>query len=337
MKSSGYAVVIAWLAPLALAFTLFWPAALWAERIPVTAAPIYLNPENIHLRQVGELEFLAGFRLSSGDPRFGGWSGLSLAPDGRSVLMVSDTGNWLTARFRLDAEGRLQGLDDADIHRLTGADGRPLSDNKLVSDSEAVERAADGALLVSFERRHRILRYPPGPQGLAATPRPLALPKAVAEMPPNGGFEAIAPLPDGRVLALSEKLKDANGDNIGWLLAPDGRADEVRFEATGIFSPTDATALPNGDVLVVERRYSPIGGPGARLVWLRAADLHPGARFTGHELMQLALPFSVDNEEGLAMAPAPGGGWLIYLISDDNFNALQRTLLMQFRWDGPQS
>jgi hypothetical protein len=41
-------------------------------------------------------------------------------------------------------------------------------------------------------------------------------------------------------------------------------------------------------------------------------------------------PASVDNMEGLAVRE-DAGGTIIYLISDDNFNPIQRTLLMKFR------
>jgi hypothetical protein len=39
----------------------------------------------------------------------------------------------------------------------------------------------------------------------------------------------------------------------------------------------------------------------------------------------------VDNYEGVAAGRGPGGETVVYLISDDNTNPLQRTLLMQFR------
>jgi hypothetical protein len=41
------------------------------------------------------------------------------------------------------------------------------------------------------------------------------------------------------------------------------------------------------------------------------------------------LPLSVDNFECIAVRPAPGGRY-IYLMSDNNQNPQQRTLLLQF-------
>ena len=44
---------------------------------------------------------------------------------------------------------------------------------------------------------------------------------------------------------------------------------------------------------------------------------------------------TVDNIEGVAVAPRPGGVQRFYLISDDNFASNQRTLLMAFDWTRP--
>ena len=48
-------------------------------------------------------------------------------------------------------------------------------------------------------------------------------------------------------------------------------------------------------------------------------------------LAELSLPLSVDNFEALAVRPDGAGGWHLFLLSDDNFNPLQRTLLLQFQ------
>ena len=46
----------------------------------------------------------------------------------------------------------------------------------------------------------------------------------------------------------------------------------------------------------------------------------------------LILAFTVDNLEGLAALPQRDGSIRFYLISDDNFSKLQRTLLLAFDW-----
>jgi hypothetical protein len=40
----------------------------------------------------------------------------------------------------------------------------------------------------------------------------------------------------------------------------------------------------------------------------------------------------VDNFEGIAVVPRPTGGIRLYLVSDDNGSAAQRTYLLAFDW-----
>ena len=58
-----------------------------------------------------------------------------------------------------------------------------------------------------------------------------------------------------------------------------------------------------------------------------AAALRPGATVSGQEIAILAPPLDVDNFEGVATRTGPHGETLIYLVSDDNFQPLEKTLL----------
>ena len=51
----------------------------------------------------------------------------------------------------------------------------------------------------------------------------------------------------------------------------------------------------------------------------------------GELLARFAPPLTVDNFEGLAVARDADGATLVYILSDDNFHFLQRTLLLLFR------
>jgi hypothetical protein len=48
--------------------------------------------------------------------------------------------------------------------------------------------------------------------------------------------------------------------------------------------------------------------------------------------LELDPPFTVDNFEGVAAVPRPGGVTRFYLLSDDNASVQQRTLLVAFDW-----
>ncbi|WP_323824755.1 hypothetical protein, partial [Pseudomonas aeruginosa] len=62
----------------------------------------------------------------------------------------------------------------------------------------------------------------------------------------------------------------------GWLRRS-GRWSVLAWQGSNNFVPTDAVALRNGDVLVLQRRFTWIGGIAARLGLVRARDIVPGA------------------------------------------------------------
>ncbi len=317
--------------PLA-AFLLLLLAAAPAAAFEPEATAVPLNPEDPAQERVGRLRYLGGVELRSGERNFGGLSGLWIESD--RLLAVSDRGLWLRARVVLDGAGRLTGLTDAELAPLLDQQGRATPLFGPLADAEALTRTPDGSYVVSFERQHRLWRYA-GPEPLAAPAQRMAGPRAIFALPNNGGFEAISALHDGRLLLIAERGRDRSGDFVAWLLGADRAAAGLTYAATGEFRPTDAAALPNGDVLVLERRFTGlIGGFAARVALLRAADLQAGARVEAEQIALIERPLTLDNFEGLAVSRAADGGTLVWLLTDDNFNTLlQRTLLLLFRLD----
>jgi hypothetical protein len=66
-----------------------------------------------------------------------------------------------------------------------------------------------------------------------------------------------------------------------------------------------------------------------RLVRIQAADVKAGSQMKGEVLLQATGP-DIDNMEGVAVHEGPGGETRITLISDDNFNDWERSLLLEF-------
>jgi hypothetical protein len=102
------------------------------------------------------------------------------------------------------------------------------------------------------------------------------------------------------------------------------------------FRPTGAARLPDGDLLLVERRFPPIG---ARVVRLPRASLDGTGPLPTVEIARLEAPLTLDNFEGIDARRDASGRTLVYLLSDDNNCArtpgsrgpgLQRTLLLVF-------
>jgi hypothetical protein len=190
---------------------------------------------------------------------------------------------------------------------------------------------------VSFELRHRIWRYPAGNEaqdlGLAGTPVPVEGPPQLQRQPANGGLEAMAALPDGRIVLLSEEYSETPGTSAGWIGVPAGTAfrwQPFAYATIPDFRVTAAATLPDGSLVMLERAFDVIRGVRVRVMHLAARDLVPGQTVRAEELAFLAVPYAVDNLEGIYATRGPRGETLLWLLSDDNFNRAQRTILLLF-------
>jgi len=155
------------------------------------------------------------------------------------------------------------------------------------------------------------------------------LPAEVAHLKANSGLEAVGLLPDGRLMILAEKPTDDDRTIAGWLLE-DGAWRALAYRARDGFSVTDMAVLPDGRIIVLERWFREPIFMKIRLREITPAMLEADAPIDGRILATFTNSLRIDNFEGLAMRPAPDGGYLLYMISDDNFSAYQRTLLYQF-------
>ena len=300
------------------------PAA--AGAIEVDARPVALNASVPEQRRLGDLVFRGGLHLTSPDPSFGGFSALGVSADGRRLVALSDLGKRLSARLVYDPLGDLVGVVDADLAPMSRLDGLALT-TRQERDAESMSPGVEGEIIVAFERDHRLWRYFPG----RTMPEPLPPPFELAGAPSNGGIEALTLLDDGRLLAITEKLGTGAGV-VGWI--SDTKAWSVLTYATGGgFYPTGADTLPGGDVVVLERRFTLPGTIAARLKRLDGGSIAPGARLEGRVIAEMLPPVTVDNFEGVAARRGDDGETLIYVLSDDNFNPLQRTLLLMFELD----
>ena len=300
-----------------------------ADPISLTTKYVALDPTDRTVRHVGRLHYLGGLDLRSDEPAFGGLSGLSVTADGW-LTAVTDRGHWFTARVVRDRTGRLVDLVDAALGPLLDLRGRPVAGEWR--DAEALEPLPNGDWLVSFEGRHRVWRYAAETGGLEGRPAPFPTPKGITAAPLNGGLEALTPLPDGRILMLAESLRRTGSSRAGWLVG-DGGIEPLGYRAERDFKPTDAALLLNGDVLVLSRYFKLLGGFKARLERIPADAIEGGAVLKGELLARFAPPLTVDNFEGVAVARDANGATLVYVLSDDNFHFLQRTLLLLFRLD----
>lgn len=284
--------------------------------------PVVASTRTVNLGLPGGAVLAEGVRFSGGvqimvdaDSPLRSLSDLKLTGDGGFVT-VSDTGDLARMRLRLDRRGRLVGVEHPRIRRLNGLDGRPIVE-KADGDAEGLILTRTGELLVSFERDHRIWSY--GPLAALTAPRPVASPDyPFAE---NDGMEGIAAAPGGwRVTGESGGVWDCApaGGCLSVVAPPNPPLKDSDYRITGMDRD------PSGDGwLVVQRSYAPPIDARAR-VRRMASD---GA--LGPVLIELKLPGTTDNFEGIA-AERRAGKTRLYILSDDNFSPAQRTLLLAF-------
>ena len=141
-------------------------------------------------------------------------------------------------------------------------------------------------------------------------------------MSANRGVEAIAPIRVGRLkgttVAFSERLADKTGNLRGWLIGgPTPGA--ISLKVIGGFDLTDAAALPDGGIVVLERRFRYTEGVKMRIRRIAANELKPGALIVGEVLLEAHDNLNIDNMEGIAAHRSPSGETILTLISDDNF------------------
>jgi len=298
--------------------------------VTVTAAPVpAFVPAAPQETRFGALRYIGGLILRSSDGRFGGISSMTIDSAGRAMVAITDTGDWITASLHYDGEIPA-GLSDASMGPLLDADGQPLSP-KENADAESLARLPDGDLIVGFERRHRILRF--GRDFAAGTPARLFSQRPwMASLPANRGIEALAVIPGGgEVVALAERKLDAAGDHTGWILDASGRErGEFHVRRRGGFDITDAAFLPDGSLLLLERYFAAPIHLEIAIRRIAPGEVRPGARIDGEVILQADRSAMIDNMEAIAVHEGASGRPVITIVSDDNFNFLQRTLLLQF-------
>lgn len=289
-------------------------------------------------KRFGDFEFHGGLELSSSSSFLGAMSAIRLAEDRSRFLGVMDTGFWYAGRLERDASGRMFGVEDFTVSPILDSLGNG-SDEKWMFDAEGMALRGD-EVLVGFERRHRVDVYPADGPG-ASTPLgslPVLIP--TAEFRGNRGLEMIAVAPaasqlSGAVVAVSERSLNESGDVYAAILT--GPSKGLFFvKRDPPFDITDGDFLPNGDLLLLERRYSIAQGVGMRIRRIDGSRLGPGNLVDGETILEADYGYQIDNMEGLDVTTDEDGQIFITLVSDDNHSILQRNLILEFRYLGDQ-
>jgi hypothetical protein len=254
----------------------------------------------------GPLRIAGAWQLTSPERRLGGLSALSV--DQGDLVALSDSGVVvrMPKPWKATSVARFRDLPDGP--------GDPRQKSRR--DSEAMAQLADGDWLVAFENRNQIWRYD---RAFRSGRRVVRFTNQA--WPTNRGIEAMTinrkagllVIPEGRGLAI------AVGDLVETLvLSSDG------------WTVSDAARMPDGRTTVLLRRISVTGFRNA------IGDLvldNAGWRIE----VRAELPLGpLDNAEGLAAEPLPGGGTRLWIVTDNDYAGYRRTLLLAINWPSPR-
>lgn len=294
----------------------------------MTSTRVLLDPQRPARTRVGRLTFLGGIVLAAPVPAFGGFSAMLVQGD--RFTLQSDGGTVL--RFRMGSDWHVR-----DAHYLNLPDGPGTGWEKADRDSESLTiDPKTKRVWVGFERWNAIGRFSRDFTHLER----LVAPQAMADWPTNGGPESLVRRADGGFVVISETARPAGGPRGGRdamvfsgdpTLNPRPRFRFV-YRPPRHFDPSDVTELPDGRLLVLNRRFQLPFHLSAKLVIVARGEVRPGRQAIGHEIATLAAPLTSDNYEGVAVT-REAGATIVWLVSDDNQLWLERTLLMKFKLD----
>ncbi|WP_417495605.1 esterase-like activity of phytase family protein [Maricaulis sp.] len=298
---------------------------------PTTQA-VALFPDSPETLQLGALQWRGGINISDDDARFGGLSALETSAGGARLLAVSDSAWWVTTDLIWSEAGELSGVDNLVIAPLLGREGNHLEGE--AGDSEGIAALGDGHYAVSFERQARIWSYDLGENWERidrARPSLRDLPPTELPITHNGGMEALTLLDDGSLLV-----------GIEWPFSADTAYDIWRqtgeqwalssLAAVTEYGLTGMTMI-DGQVYALQRYWTPAVGSQLRIVRFDQGALDSDETIEPELLAEFGAANSVDNFEGIT-AFHRDGETILLIVSDDNYNPQQRTLLMAFAVTG---
>lgn len=256
--------------------------------------------------------------LKSDFESFGGLSGIEVYPDG-NFLAITDKGNFFKG-IVVRKDGIIQSATILPPQPILDSKGNPLTG--LNTNAEGMAIGTVGEILIAFEGNHRIMLHD------STTVAAQFLPKHpdFRSLQPNSGLEALAINSEGIVVTIPERSGMETRpfpvyvfDGVEWM-------QSTSIPRKGAYLVTGADFGPEGRLYVLERSFSLLAGFSSRI-----------RRFTfttdtlsNEETLLENRTGRLDNMEGISVWVDETGQTRLTLVSDDNFNPLLRTVLIEY-------
>lgn len=242
----------------------------------------------------------------------------------RWLFLLSDEGKLF--RFRARFGEKIRELTPLDADTIRKKSGKKLK--KWRRDTEGLTLDGTGRLYTSFEGRPRIARisYDGRIFRYERLPGPVASEKKLWRR--NKGLEALVRHPRYGLVTAPEYPVKGSSRKIQTLYALSGKRWSYRRGEEPNSAITALEVLENGNFLVLERSYS--GWARPIVVTLREVDIRHCRRGVCADRILARFDsgkgWAVENFEGLAKV----GPDRFLMISDDNDNFFQKTILIYF-------
>ena len=303
---------------LSVALLLEWPFSVRVE--PFSG----LGAEG---KDIGCLKMTSASTLYANHGGFGGYSGLHLDQETGILTLLSDAGHLFRSQATIDEHLAITALGPSKYYKIrvhgfltARMDTEalvPLGDQWLVTREQR-----NDAIVVKFDADTETLDY-------VKTLTELTTP---IKLPGNGGFEGAEIIGDDVFVFIPEA---SDNDLSPIMLYQDDRLIHVAdYKVSDGFAVTDLAADVASDRLfILERFFSRATGPKARIKMLPISAVMGGQGETLEptELGRLSILDGADNMEGMIFEVAEDGSENLVIISDDNYNDIQRTVLMTLK------
>ncbi len=262
-------------------------------------------------------QYISSYTWNDPAEGFGGFSGIEISEDGRTFTTIGDRGAIITGQFERNA-AQISGVVST-IQKLKDTKGHALT--KFRSDAEGLAIRADGRIFISFEQFHRIWTYRNPESEAAWIPRHADF----EHLKNNGGLEALAIDPDGTLYALPE----TSHSGVITIYRYRGGVWDATYQIPRVdaFKAVGADFGPDGKLYLLERALTSVFGFQTQV---RRFDIKAG-RIGKGDLVLRTNAGTHDNLEGLSVWRDDTGDVRLTMISDDNFNILQRTEFVEYR------
>ncbi|MBV7265520.1 esterase-like activity of phytase family protein [Erythrobacter ani] len=255
---------------------------------------------------------------------FGGFSALIPLEDGR-LRAFSDRG------------GQFSFIQPDRPTAPFSVTSQPIASDRL-NDRRDIEAATidaeSGDTWLAMEQRHSVHRFDHAgrPTGVRI------IDDGPLDWSRNSGAEAMTRLGDGRFLLLPERGRS------GLMFAGDPVLDHpfsivtYRPPMPG-YAATDMAQLPDGRILLLLRSVNLSRGLPrfeSKLAIAPPPDPSGSKAWAPQIALDLGGLIPQENYEGMAVRERDDGSVAVWLISDDNFSVVQRTLLAQLIFDAPE-